>query len=59
MNIEDLNKNKITSLLTKLDIILDNMTDNDGYLRMDCSVEFYNQLTDEYNEILKIKRYLK
>lgn len=57
MQIEDLDKNKIVSLLTKLDIILDNMKDNDGNLRMNCSVTFYNQLTDEYNEIMKIKRY--
>ena len=59
MKIEDLDKNKIVSLLTKLDIILDNMKENDGELRINCSITFYNQLTDEYNEIKKIKRYLK
>lgn len=59
MKIEDLDKNKIVSLLTKLDIILDNMKENDGELRINCSITFYNQLTDEYNEITKIKKYFK
>ena len=53
--IEDIYTALVVSLLTKLDIILDNMKDNDGNLRMNCSVTFYNQLTDEYNEIMKIK----
>ena len=41
------------------DISLDNMKENDGELRINCSITFYNQLTDEYNEITKIKKYFK
>lgn len=58
MIIEYLDVNKITTLLMRLNEILNNIKENEGNLRIDCSVEFYNKLTDEYNEIMKIKRHL-
>lgn len=58
MTIEDIDVIKITTLLMRLNTILNNIKENEGNLRIDCSVEFYNDLTDEYNEIMKIKRQL-
>ena len=58
MTIADIDVIKITTLLMRLNTILNNIKENEGNLRIDCSVEFYNELTDEYNEIMKIKRQL-
>lgn len=55
----DFDIKKIDYMLKELSKILDNVKQNEGRLRMDYSVSFYNNMTDSYNELLKIRKFLQ
>lgn len=54
----DFDIKKIDYMLKELNNILDNVKQNEGRLRMDYTVTFYNNMTDSYNELLKIRKFL-
>lgn len=54
----DFDTTKIDYMLKELSKILDNVQQNEGRLRIDYSVSFYNNMTDSYNELLKIRKFL-
>jgi hypothetical protein len=55
----DFDIKKIDYMLKEPCKILDNVKQNEGRLRMDYSVSFYNNMTDSYNELLKIRKFLQ
>ena len=55
----DFDIKKIDYMLKELSKILDNVKQNEGRLRMDYSISFYNNMTDSYNELLKIRKFLQ
>lgn len=55
----DVDITKINYLLKVVNDMLDEIKNNDGDLRWNCGVSFYNNTTDAYNELMKIKRSMK
>ena len=55
----DIDITKIDYLLKVVNDMLDEIKNNDGDLRWNCDVSFYNNTTDAYNELMKIKRSMK
>lgn len=55
----DFDIKKIDYMLKELSKILDNIKQNDGRLRIDYTIGFYNNMTDSYNELLKIRKFLQ
>lgn len=54
----DFDIKKIDYMLKELNKILDDVKQNEGRLRIDYTVTFYNNMTDSYNELLKIRKFL-
>lgn len=55
----DVDITKINYLLKVVNDMLNEIKNNDGDLRWNCDVSFYNNTTDAYNELMKIKRSMK